>query len=96
MRVVIAVTHAVFCGPAVERIAAAPIDKLLVTDTIPQSAEDIPTLEVVSVAGLLARAIVNIHNSESVSSLFEGELEASKGAECVPTDEQIALGCFNG
>ncbi len=76
--VVIAVTHAVFCGPALERIAAAPIDKLLVTDTIPQPTERLPNLEVVSVAPLLARAIENIHNSESVSSLFEGELEVRR------------------
>jgi len=69
--VVIAVTHAVLCGPAVERLDAAPIDRLLITDTIPQQDKRPKKLEVVSVAPLLARAIMNIHRNESVSSLFE-------------------------
>ena len=69
--VVIAVTHAVLCGPAVERLDAAPIDRLLITDSIPQRDRRPRKLEVVSVAPLLARAIMNIHRNESVSSLFE-------------------------
>lgn len=69
-QIVIAVSHAVFCGPAVERLNAAPVDKILVTDTIPQSA--VPDkLQEVTVAPLLAQAIQSIHRSESVSSLFE-------------------------
>jgi ribose-phosphate pyrophosphokinase len=69
--VVIAVTHAVLCGPAVERLDAAPIDKLLITDSIPLREKKPRNVEVVSVAPLLARAIMNIHRNESVSSLFE-------------------------
>ena len=69
--VVIAATHAVFAGPAVERLDAAPIDKLLVTDSIPPREKQPKNLEVVSIAPLLARAIMNIHRNESVSSLFE-------------------------
>jgi ribose-phosphate pyrophosphokinase len=69
--IVIAATHAVFAGPAVERLDAAPIDKLLVTDSIPPRERQPKNLEVVSVAPLLARAIMNIHRNESVSSLFE-------------------------
>jgi len=69
--IVIAVSHAVFCGPAVERLDAAPIDRVLVTDTIPQGERRPARLELVSVAPLLAHAIRNIHRSESVSSLFE-------------------------
>jgi ribose-phosphate pyrophosphokinase len=69
--VVIAVTHAVLCGPAVERLDGAPIDKLLITDSIPPRDKKPKNLEVVSVAPLLARAIMNIHRNESVSSLFE-------------------------
>ncbi len=69
--IVIAVSHAVFCGPAVERLDAAPIDALLATDTIPQGDRRPKKLEVVSVAPLLARTILSIHRSESVSSLFE-------------------------
>ncbi len=69
--VVIAVTHGVLCGNAVERLDAAPIDKLLITDSIPPKDLRPRNLEVVSVAPLLARAILNIHRNESVSSLFD-------------------------
>lgn len=70
-KIVLAASHAVLCGPAVQRLDACPADKILVTDTIPRRGEDPRALEVVSVAPLLARAIRNIHRSESVSSLFE-------------------------
>jgi ribose-phosphate pyrophosphokinase len=70
-KVVIAATHGVLCGPAVERLDAAPIDKILITDSIPPRQKTPRALEVVSVAPLLARAIMNIHRNESVSSLFE-------------------------
>jgi len=69
--IVIAVSHAVLCGPAVERLDAAPIDKILITDSIPPRATLPRNTEVVSVAPLLARAIMNIHRNESVSSLFQ-------------------------
>ncbi len=68
--IVIAVTHAVLCGPAVERLDAAPIDKILITDSIPPRANLPRNVEIVTVAPLLARAIMNIHRNESVSSLF--------------------------
>jgi ribose-phosphate pyrophosphokinase len=72
--VIIAVTHAVFCGPALERLEAAPVDKVLVSDTIPRNETDLPSkIEVVSVAPLLAQAIKNIHDAKSISSLFEEE-----------------------
>jgi ribose-phosphate pyrophosphokinase len=70
-QIVIAVSHAVFCGPAVDRLNAAPVDKILVTDTIPQGPKRPDRLEVVSVAPMIARTILSIHRSESVSSLFE-------------------------
>jgi ribose-phosphate pyrophosphokinase len=67
----VAVTHAVLCAPAVERHDAAPIDRLLVTDSIPLAERRPKNVEVVSVAPLLAQAIHNIHRNESVSSLFD-------------------------
>jgi ribose-phosphate pyrophosphokinase len=70
-QIVIAVSHAVLCGPAVERLDACPADKILVTDTIPVAEPAPKNLEVISVAGLLAKAIHNIHSCESVSSLFD-------------------------
>lgn len=71
--VIVAATHGVFCGPAVERLAAAPIDRLAITDTIPVSAEvarRLPNLTVLSVSELMGEAIRRIHRHESVSSLF--------------------------
>ena len=68
-RIVIAVSHAVFCGPAVERLENAPVDTVLVTDTIPLERKP-KNLHTVSVAPLIARAILNIHDNQSVSGLF--------------------------
>jgi ribose-phosphate pyrophosphokinase len=69
--IVIAVSHAVLCGPAVERLNACPADTILVTDTIPQRGASPDNLETVSVAPLLARAIGNLHESKSLSVLFD-------------------------
>ncbi len=66
----IAATHGVLCGPAVERLEAAPVDKVLITDSVPQKQNLPAKIEIVTVAPLLARAIANIHRNESVSSLF--------------------------
>jgi ribose-phosphate pyrophosphokinase len=69
--IVLAVTHAVLCGPAVERLDACPADTILVTDTIPGRTRAPRQLQVVSVAPLLARAIQNLHDSKSLSVLFD-------------------------
>lgn len=65
-------THAVFSGPAVERLASAPVRQVTVTDTlhIPEE-KRFPGLRVLSVSSLLAKAIYYTHVNESVSSLFE-------------------------
>ena len=65
-------THAVLSGPAVERIEKSPIEKVVVTDTIPlnPAAAACNKLEVLSTAPLLAKALRRIHLGESVSSLF--------------------------
>ncbi len=65
-------THGVLSGPAIERITAAPIESVIVTDTIPLSDEARASNKIVqlSVADLLAEAIYRIHNYDSVSSLF--------------------------
>jgi ribose-phosphate pyrophosphokinase len=72
-RVFAAATHAVLSGPAVTRIAASKLEEVVVTDTIPLSAEAAATgrFHVLTVARLLGEAIKRIHNSDSVSSLFE-------------------------
>jgi len=64
-------THPVFCGPAVERLANAPIKECVVCDTIPMTGKEFPTLKVLSTDQLLAEAVRSIHYSESVSRLFK-------------------------
>jgi len=64
-------THGVNCGPAVERLNAAPVERIFLSDSIPSPEEARPErAELVSLAPMLAKAIDRIHNSESVSMLF--------------------------
>jgi ribose-phosphate pyrophosphokinase len=68
----VAATHGVFCGPAMERMAAAPITRVVITDTIPLKAGlQTANIEVLSIAPLLGEAIKRIHRNESVSELFD-------------------------
>ena len=70
-QIYLAATHGVLCDSAVERIQKAPVDRLIITDTIPLSPErQIPKITVLSVAPLLGEAIKRIHRNESVSHLF--------------------------
>ncbi len=66
-------THGVFAGPAVERLAAAGLNEIVVTDTIPIAPdviERLGNLTVLSVADLVGEAIRRIHEHRSVSALF--------------------------
>ena len=71
-RVFACAVHGVLSGPAIERIEKAPIDQLIVTNSIPLSAaaQQCKKIVVLSVARLLGQAIRNIHEETSVSSLF--------------------------
>lgn len=65
-------THAILSGPAVERLREAAIAEMTVTDTVPIPREKtLPKMQVLSVAALFGRAIMRIHNEESISSLFD-------------------------
>ena len=66
-------THAVLSGPAVQRVTDSPLNRLVVTDTIPlgEAARGCAKIVQLSVAHLFARAILNIHQEDSISSLFE-------------------------
>ena len=69
----IAATHAVFSGPAIERLAQCDVTCLATTDTIPLGDRAKPIeskLSVLSVAPLLGEAIRRIHQNQSVSALF--------------------------
>lgn len=64
-------THAVFSDPAVERLKKAAFKEVIVSNTIPLPKEKhFKGLQVISVAGVLAKAIQNIHESKSVSSVY--------------------------
>jgi ribose-phosphate pyrophosphokinase len=65
-------SHPVLSGPAVERIAASRLTELVVTNSIPlrEDARGMAKIKVLSIAGLLGRAIESIHMETSVSTLF--------------------------
>jgi ribose-phosphate pyrophosphokinase len=65
-------SHPVLSGPAIERIAKSQLEQVIVTNTIPLTgaAKSEPKIKVLSIAGLLGRAIQSIHEETSVSSLF--------------------------
>ena len=73
VRVVAATTHGIFSGPAMERLAASSIEKVIVTDTVPlPEGVDPEFIEVLSVAPLIARAIEAVFADSSVSEIFGG------------------------
>jgi ribose-phosphate pyrophosphokinase len=71
-RVLACAVHGVLSGPAIDRIEKAPLDKLIITNTIPLSAEKEKCQKIVplKVGRLLGQAIRSIHEETSVSSLF--------------------------
>jgi ribose-phosphate pyrophosphokinase len=73
-KIYVMATHGVLSGPAMERLQAAPIDKVVVTDTLPIGREKrLKKLEVLSIAPLMAAAVSAIFHDESVSELFGGQ-----------------------
>jgi ribose-phosphate pyrophosphokinase len=71
-RVLACAVHGVLSGPAIERIEKSPLDKLIVTNTIPleEKLAKCEKIRELSVARLLGQAIRSIHEETSVSSLF--------------------------
>ncbi|WP_432486104.1 ribose-phosphate diphosphokinase [Kineococcus esterisolvens] len=71
--VIATATHAVLSGPAVDRLKNSPISELVVTNTLPiTEAMRFPQLTTLSIAPLLARAIREVFDDGSVTSLFDG------------------------
>jgi ribose-phosphate pyrophosphokinase len=65
-------THALLSGPAVERLRESPIDEVTVTNTIRLPEErKFAKLKILSIAGLMAKAIGYEHSNQSVSALFD-------------------------
>jgi ribose-phosphate pyrophosphokinase len=72
-RILACAVHGVLSGPAIERLESAPIDQVIITNTIPLSTErarGCTKIKQLSVARLLGQAIRSIHEETSVSSLF--------------------------
>jgi ribose-phosphate pyrophosphokinase len=65
-------SHPVLSGPAVQNIVNSPITEVVVTNTIPltEAARQVPKIKVLTIAGLIGRAIQSIHEETSVSKLF--------------------------
>lgn len=72
-KVVAYCTHAVLSGNALENIRTSQLDELIVTDTIPLSAEarEVSKIRQLTIAGLLAESMRRVANEESISALFE-------------------------
>jgi len=72
VQVYAACTHAVFSGPAVERIETSKITEVVATDSVPvsEAARSVKKIKILSVADLLARGIRSIHEETSISELF--------------------------
>lgn len=71
--VIVAATHAVLSGPAIERLRGSRVSEVVVTDTLPISEEKyFDRLTVLPIAPLLARAIREVFEDGSVTSLFDG------------------------
>lgn len=65
-------THAVFSGPALERIESSCIKELVITDTIDQNGDKLPAnIRKISVAPLFAQAIERIYSDRPISTLYE-------------------------
>jgi ribose-phosphate pyrophosphokinase len=70
-RVLIAATHAVLTGDAMKRLRDADVEEVIVTDSVPIPTDKMGSpLKVLSVAPLLAEAIIRVHENRSVSELF--------------------------
>jgi ribose-phosphate pyrophosphokinase len=76
-KVFVGATHAVLCGPARERLAHSGAEQIFLTDTIP-CPNPPDNVKIVSIAPLLAQAILRIHRSQSVSDLFNESRKSEK------------------
>jgi ribose-phosphate pyrophosphokinase len=67
-------THGVLSGPAVDRLKNAPIERVVLTNTLPLPPEkQLQKIEVLSVAPLIAEALSAVFDDTSVSEIFDGE-----------------------
>ncbi len=80
-RVIVAATHGVLVGLALERLAEAPIERIILTDSIPLAGRCGPIMDrlvELSVAPLFGEAIRRIHHNVSVSALFRNRVGSKR------------------
>lgn len=74
-RVYMVFVHPIFSGPAAQRLAEAPVEEIITTDTVPISAENQALigdkLKILSVASLLGEVILRAHEGRSVGQMFQ-------------------------
>jgi ribose-phosphate pyrophosphokinase len=74
VQVIVTATHGVLSGPAVDLLKNSNVSEVIVTNTLPISAEkQFDKLTVLSIAPLIARAITEVFSDGSVTSLFDGQ-----------------------
>lgn len=67
-------THGLLSGPAVDRLKNAPLERLVLTNSLPLPSEkQLPNVEILSVAPLIAEALGAVFDDTSVSDIFDGE-----------------------
>ena len=67
-------THGVLSGPAVERLSASPLERLVLTNTLPLPEQKrLSQVEVLSIAPLIAQALSAVFDDTSVSEIFSGK-----------------------
>ena len=72
--VYVCATHPIFSGSAVEKLRKSPIKEVVVTNTVPVPSEKrFEKLKVLSIASLFGQVILNVHEDESVSEIFQGD-----------------------
>ena len=80
-KIYVGATHGVLAGQALEKLRQAPIDEVVITDTIPreEEAKKLSSIKILTVSAMLGEAIKRIHRNESVSSLFEPRPSEERG-----------------
>ncbi|MEC9092915.1 MAG: ribose-phosphate pyrophosphokinase [Planctomycetota bacterium] len=71
----VAATHGLFAADAIDKLSSSPIDSIVVTDSIPLPEEkQIPKIKQLTVSKLLGEAIKRIHNDQSISRIFNEDI----------------------
>ena len=74
-RIIVCATHALFSNNAQEKLAQAPIDQILLLDTVPLKKDKLlkTKIKTISLAPLLAKIIKRVHSERSLGQLFTWE-----------------------